>query len=79
MKLTNKLDMSEWAFDQCEIGNDTEDMRDLIKTERYAFLYCRFIKDRPEIRKYITDNIMMLNALKRKRKFDKTNENRRYS
>ena len=54
MILLNKYQISEWAYHQCEEGNDTEEIRNLITHQYYAYKYCRHIKDIEEMWKKIT-------------------------
>jgi len=49
MKLTDKEEISKWAYYQCLNGNDTQEMRDLITDSNWAYSYCRDVKDRKEI------------------------------
>lgn len=49
MKLTNKEELSRWAFWQCYKGNDTEEMRSLITHSEWAYWYCKCIKDIEEM------------------------------
>ena len=49
MKLTNKWEISEWAYHQCLNGNDTEEMRDLITEEAHIYSYCKKIEDRTDM------------------------------
>lgn len=53
MKLTNKFEMSAWAFSQCLNGNDTKEMRDLITFPTSAYLYCKSIRNLPEMREKV--------------------------
>ena len=56
MKLTNKEEMSQWAYFQCKYGNDTPEMRNLITDSYWAYWYCRFVKDKKEMWKKIKDS-----------------------
>ena len=56
MKLTNEKEISEWAYDQC-LENDTIQIRRLITDSGWAYCYCRDVKDRPEVRRYIKNEI----------------------
>ena len=49
MKLTDKWQMSRWAYRQCLNGNDTPEMRNLITNEYVACLYCIDVKDIKEM------------------------------
>lgn len=53
MKLTNRNEMSRWAYLQCKNGNDTKEMRNLITNGCWSFYYCKCIKDRKEMWKKI--------------------------
>jgi len=59
MKLIDKYDMSEWAYEQCWNGNDTEEIRNLIVEEWYAYLYCKFIGDVKEVKNKISDKSLL--------------------
>lgn len=49
MKITNKTEMSWWAFEECWFGNDTPEMRNLITDDLWIYRYCEYIKDRKEM------------------------------
>ena len=55
MKLTDKWEMSEWAYEQCLKGNDTPEMRNLICFPDHAFLYCINIKNIEELRTKVNE------------------------
>ena len=71
MKLTNKCDISIWAFKQCFNGNDTEEIRDLITSDWWMAFYCIDIK----IRKNMIDKIRRQDV--KEYVMDKINENNR--
>ena len=45
MKILDEEEMSYWAFWQCKNGNDIPEIRNLITSSHYIYLYCIFIKD----------------------------------
>ena len=49
MKLLDEKEMSCWAYNQCKRGNDIQEIRKLITKSFWAFLYCLYIKDIPEM------------------------------
>ena len=57
MKLLSKYEMSAFGFDECNWGNDTPEMRNLITDSQVAYLYCKQIRDIKEMWCKITDPI----------------------
>ena len=48
-------EMSRIAYEIC-LEDDRLEIRDLITESRWAYYYCRDVKDRPEIRDNITES-----------------------
>ena len=56
----NPKEQSKWVYNQClklkeENKKDHENIWKLITDSEDAYRYCRYVKDRPEIRKYIKE------------------------
>ena len=56
----DKKEQSEWAYEQClklkkENKEDIDEIWKLITDSYDAYWYCRCVKDRPEVRKYIKE------------------------
>ena len=49
--------VSQWAFQRCADGENTQEMRDMITNSHWAYLYCKTIENREEIAIRITDPI----------------------
>ena len=58
----NEYEISEQMYYKCR-EDDKQEYREHITGSFWSFCYCRFVKDRPEIRKQITklNNLKMYN------------------
>ena len=46
MKLTDKKEMSKWAFEQCLGGNNSEEIRSLVTLDMWIYLYCMIKREK---------------------------------
>jgi len=65
MKLTDKYEMSRWAFFECLDNNDSIEMRNLIVDSYWAACYCEYITYDYYLQKRTTREI--LNKVKKVR------------